>query len=67
LDWSVLFELAPGDWLGLLAFLALAVFSQGLAVDSAVGATKPVKSSIAFLPLLALAVVLPVPTVVLAA
>jgi putative nucleotidyltransferase with HDIG domain len=67
LDWSVLRELAPGDWFGLLAFLALAVFSQGLAVDSAVGAAKPVKSSIAFLPLLALAVVLPVPTLVLAA
>jgi putative nucleotidyltransferase with HDIG domain len=66
-DWLVLLELTPRDWAGLLAFLTLAVFSQGLAVDSAVGAAKPVKSSIAFLPLLALAVVLPVPTVVLAA
>jgi putative nucleotidyltransferase with HDIG domain len=66
LDWSVLLGLAPGDWLGLLVFSALAVFSQGLAVDSAVGAAKPVKSSIAFLPLLALAVVMPIPAVVLA-
>jgi putative nucleotidyltransferase with HDIG domain len=66
-DWLVLLELTPRDWAGLLAFVALAVISQGLAVDSAVGAAKPVKSSIAFLPLLALAVVLPVPTVILAA
>jgi putative nucleotidyltransferase with HDIG domain len=66
-DWLVLLELTPRDWAGLLAFVILAVFSQGLAVDSAVGAAKPVKSSIAFLPLLALAVVLPVPTVILAA
>lgn len=66
LDWSALFELSSREWLGLAAFLSLAVLAQTLAVDSTLGAAKPVKSSIAFLPLLALAVVMPVPAVVLA-
>jgi putative nucleotidyltransferase with HDIG domain len=67
ISWSVLLDVTPSDRIGLLAFVALAVVSQALAVDSALGAAKPVKSSIAFLPLLALAVVMPVPAVVLAA
>lgn len=67
LSWSGLLGLTPSDRIGLLAFVALAVVSQALAVDSALGAAKPVKSSIAFLPLLALAVVMPVAAVVLAA
>ena len=66
LDWSILLGLSSRDWTGLGAFLFLAVLSQALAVDSTLGANKPVKSSIAFLPLLALAVVMPVPAVVLA-
>jgi putative nucleotidyltransferase with HDIG domain len=67
LDWPILQELSASDWLGFAAFLSLAVLAQGLAVDSVLGSSKPVKSSIAFLPLLALAVVMPVPAVVLAA
>jgi putative nucleotidyltransferase with HDIG domain len=66
LDWSPLGELAARDWVGLGTFLLLAVLSQYLAVDSTLGATKPVKSSIAFVPLLAVAVVMPVPAVVIA-
>jgi putative nucleotidyltransferase with HDIG domain len=66
-DWSILGLLTSNDWLGLATFLALAVLSQVLAVDSTLGASKPVKSSITFLPLLALAVVLPVPAVIIAA
>lgn len=67
LEWHVLFAAPLADWLGLATFLSLAVLSQALAVDSALGSAKPVKSSIAFLPLIALAVVMPVPAVVLAA
>lgn len=66
LDWSVLFSFRASDWVGLATFFSLAVLSQALAVDSALGSARPVKSSIAFLPLLALAVVMPVPAVVLA-
>jgi putative nucleotidyltransferase with HDIG domain len=66
LDWTPLTGLTPGDWAGVGTFLLLALMSQYLAVDSTLGAAKPVKSSIAFLPLLALAVVMPVPAVVLA-
>jgi putative nucleotidyltransferase with HDIG domain len=66
LDWTPLTGLTAGDWAGLGTFLLLALMSQYLAVDSVLGAAKPVKSSIAFLPLLALAVVMPVPAVVLA-
>ena len=66
LDWSQLISLAAREWAGLATFLLLAVVSQALAVESTVGAAKPVKSSIAFLPLLALAVIMPPPAVVLA-
>lgn len=66
LDWAELAQLSNGDWIGLGTFLFLAILSQALAVESTVGASKPIKSSIAFLPLMALAVVMPVPAVVLA-
>lgn len=66
LDWLSLADLRSSDWMGLGTFLVLAVLSQVLAVDSTLGTSSPVKSSIAFLPLLALAVVMPVPAVVLA-
>lgn len=66
LDWAELAELSQTDWVGLGTFLFLAILSQALAVESTVGASKPIKSSIAFLPLMALAVVMPVPAVVLA-
>lgn len=67
LDWGFLGALGNADLLGLATFIALAVLSQLMAVDSIVGAAKPVKSSIAFLPLLALAVVFPPVAVVVAA
>lgn len=67
LDWGALLQLPWGDYVGLATFVLLAILSQALAVDSIVGAAKPVKSSIAFLPLLALAVVFPPAAAVLAA
>lgn len=67
LDWSFLGAIRNADLLGLATFVALAVLSQAMAVDSIVGAAKPIKSSIAFLPLLALAVVFPPVAVVVAA
>lgn len=67
LDWGPLTAFSTGDVWGLATFVALAVLSQAMAVDSIVGASKPVKSSIAFLPLLALAVVFPPIAVVIAA
>lgn len=67
LDWGSLLRLPLGDYVGLATFVLLAILSQALAVDSIVGAAKPVKSSIAFLPLLALAVVFPPAAAVLAA
>lgn len=66
INWGALLSLTSRDWLGLASFILLAVLAQALAVRSTLGATKPVLSSIAFLPLLALAVVMPVPAVVLA-
>jgi putative nucleotidyltransferase with HDIG domain len=67
LDWSPLLQIGRSDLAGLLTFIALGVLSQVLALDSEVGSNKPVKSSIAFLPLLALAVVYPPPFVILVA
>lgn len=67
LDWPSFVGLVRVEWTGLATFVVLGVLSQALAVDSTVGAAKPVKSSIAFLPLLALAVVYPPSAVVVAA
>lgn len=67
LDWVSFGAEVRNEFGGLAAFVALGALSQMLAVDSIVGAAKPVKSSIAFLPLLALAVVYEPPAVVLAA
>lgn len=66
LDWSQLASLTPADWAGLATFLALAGLSEVLAIESTLGSAKPVQTSIAFLPLLALAMLMPVPAVVLA-
>jgi putative nucleotidyltransferase with HDIG domain len=66
-DWADMRQLTPPELIGILTFVALAVLSQVLAVDSLVGASQPVKSSIAFLPLLAMAVLFPPPAVALAA
>ena len=67
LDWASFVIVLRNEFGGLAAFVALGALSQALAVDSIVGAARPVKSSIAFLPLLALAVVYEPPAVVLAA
>jgi putative nucleotidyltransferase with HDIG domain len=67
LDWPAFGSLLLDDWQGLLSFVVLAALSQAMAVDSIVGAAKPVKSSISFLPLLAMAVVYPPAAVVVAA
>lgn len=67
LDWSVLTALSASDWAGLFTFILLGILSQYLAIESTLGAAKPVKSSIAFVPLLAVAVVMPPPAAVLAA
>jgi putative nucleotidyltransferase with HDIG domain len=67
LDWGAFVVLVREDWQGLLSFVVLAAISQAMAVDSIVGAAKPVKSSISFLPLLAMAVVYPPTAVVVAA
>ena len=67
LDWSVFLQFQSGDYLGIATFVLLAALSQSMAVESIVGASKPVKSSVAFVPLIALAVAFPPPAVVLAA
>lgn len=66
LDWHLVWDLSVGEMVGLGTFILLALLSQVLAVDSIVGASRPVKSSIAFLPLLAVAVVFPPSATVLA-
>lgn len=67
LDWASFWMVLRNEYAGLATFVALGALSQALAIDSIVGAARPVKSSIAFLPLLALAVVYDPPAVVLAA
>lgn len=66
LDWGTLGTLHRPDWVGLLAFVLVAAFSQSVALDSTVGSAKPIKSSIAYLPLLALTVLFPAPAVIIA-
>ena len=66
LDWSAILFLPPGDLAGLSTFVVLALVSHALAVDSTLGKTRPVKSSTAFLPLLASAVLFPTAAVVIA-
>lgn len=63
LDWRVLTSLSQSEYLGLAVFVLLASISQYMAVDSGTG--RRVKSSVAFLPLLALTILFPVPAVVL--
>src|SRR5690606_34118295 len=45
--------------LGLASFIAVAILSEALAIDFAVGPDRTAKSSVAFLPLLASAVIFP--------
>lgn len=63
LPWGTLARLTGSDYLGLGVFVLLASLTQYMAVDS--GTARRVRSSISFLPLLALIVIFPVPAVVL--
>jgi putative nucleotidyltransferase with HDIG domain len=63
-DWGALGQLTLYDYAGLAVFIGLATLSEHLAVDS--GRGRRVRSSIAFLPLLAAALTFPVGAVVLA-
>lgn len=67
LDWATLSTLSYSDALGVGSFVFIAILSQALAIDSSVGAAKPVRSSMAFLPLLAATVYFPTSVAVLAA
>jgi putative nucleotidyltransferase with HDIG domain len=66
LDWTPLWALSGADWIGWTTFVLLGILSQYLAIESPLGAAKSTKSSIAFVPLLAVAVVMPVPAVIMA-
>jgi putative nucleotidyltransferase with HDIG domain len=63
LDWGQLSELEVKHYFGLAVFVLLASLTQHMAVDS--GSGRQVRSSISFLPLLALIVIFPTPAVVL--
>jgi putative nucleotidyltransferase with HDIG domain len=63
LPWGTLWQLTAPDYLGLGVFVLLASLTQYMAVDS--GTARRVRSSISFLPLLALIVIFPVPAVIL--
>jgi putative nucleotidyltransferase with HDIG domain len=63
-DWGALGQLTFNDYAGLAVFIGLATLSEHLAVES--GRGRRVRSSIAFLPLLAAALIFPVGAVVLA-
>lgn len=63
-DWTALIGLAPAQYGGLAVFFALATLSEHLAVESGTG--RRVRSSVAFIPLLALTLVFPVAAVLLA-
>lgn len=63
IDWSVLVQLSSRDWTGVAVLFALAALSEHLAVES--GTARRVRSSIAFIPLLAATLVFPTGAVVL--
>lgn len=63
-DWGALGQLTLRDYAGLAVFIGLAALSEYLAVES--GRGHRVRSSIAFLPLLAAALTFPVAAVILA-
>lgn len=66
LPWSELWTIPPEQFAGLATFVFLALVSHALAVDSTLGNARPAKSSTAFLPLLAAAVLFPTAAVVIA-
>lgn len=59
LPWDGLYALGWHHGLGLAMFIGVAVLSEGLAVDFAVGQNRTAKSSIGFLPLFACAIIFP--------
>lgn len=61
-DWAWIYSLGANHWVGLAAFAGLATLSEHLATQS----PKNVRSSVAFLPLLAVAIVFPPPAVAMA-
>lgn len=61
-DWTLLLQLDLRQWGGIAAFAALAILSERLAMESA--GSGQVRSSVAFLPLLASALVFPPAAVV---
>lgn len=63
-DWGALWSLDPRELGGLAAFVALATLSEHMAVDASTG--RRVRSSVAFLPLLALTILFPAAAVALA-
>jgi putative nucleotidyltransferase with HDIG domain len=63
--WHELLVLEQRDYAGLVVFIGLAAFAEYLAVEA--GQSKKVRSSIAFLPLLAMILVFPVAAVVVGA
>jgi putative nucleotidyltransferase with HDIG domain len=61
-DWHALILLSVRDYAGLFLLVGLAAFSEYLAVEA--GQNKRVRSSIAFLPLLAMVLIFPVAAVI---
>lgn len=59
LPWDQVVNLAWADLVGLASFIAVAILSEAMAIDFAVGANRAAKSSIAFLPLFAAAALFP--------
>lgn len=57
--WAELTSLSARDSVGLLAFTALGVLAEAVAIDFSVGSTRKAKSSIAFLPILACSLTFP--------
>lgn len=63
-DWHAMLRLEPGQYGALAVFIALATLSEHLATEAGTG--RRVRSSVAFIPLLALTLVFPVGAVLLA-
>lgn len=59
LPWAQLATFGPHEIVGLVAFIGVAILSEALAIDFAVGQDRRAKSSIVFLPLFACAMVFP--------
>lgn len=66
LPWDQLLAIPSHEVLGLATFVLLAVTSHALAFESTLGKGRPVKSSTAFIPLLASAVLFPTVTLLVA-